>query len=49
MSDANYTTVAQLPITRLADPAVRALVLQFAVIHGGRTGADLIAAVRRAA
>ena len=49
MSTENYTTAAQLPLARLADPAVRALVLQFAAIHGGRTGAALIAAARRAA
>jgi hypothetical protein len=48
MSEANYTTAAQLPLNRITDPAVRALVLQFAA-HHGRTGAALVAAARRAA
>jgi hypothetical protein len=49
MSKENYTTAAQLPITRLAEPAARALALQFAAVCGGRFGACLVAAARRAA
>lgn len=49
MSEANYTTAAQLPLNRVNDPTVRALVLQFAAHQGGRTGAALVAAIRRVA
>lgn len=49
MSTENYTTAARLPIARLDDPAVRAIALQFAAICGGRFGACLVAAARRAA
>lgn len=49
MSEANYITAAQLPLNRVTDPTVRALVLRFAAHLGGRSGAALVAATRRAA
>jgi hypothetical protein len=49
MSESNYITAALLPLNRVTDPAVRALVLHFAARQGGRTGAALVAATRRVA
>jgi len=49
MSSSEYNTVANLPISRIGEPGMRALVIQFAArCANPRIGAAVLAAVRRA-
>lgn len=48
MSKSEYTTVANLPLSQIGNPAMRALVAQFAAqCKAQRFGAILMANVRR--